>query len=191
MQTDLFPSDAKPAAAMTMSAVLSGEPEPLYRPELRRIWDNTLPILVVCMLNPSRADHSKNDPTVLALIHFAKLWGYGGILIVNLFDFRSSSPKEMMAHASPISADNTRYIDGAFIIARHTNKPVLAAWGRDGCHMDRDAWFIARARHHLVDLVCLGLTKDGYPKHPMARGAHRIPRDQQPILWKSAQAVEP
>ncbi|NEK42829.1 DUF1643 domain-containing protein [Rhizobium leguminosarum] len=175
---------------MTMSAVLSGEPEPLYRPELRRIWDNTLPILVVCMLNPSRADHRKNDPTVLALIHFAKLWGYGGILIVNLFDFRSSSPKEMMAHVSPISAENTGYIDGAFILARHTNKPVLAAWGTDGKHMDRDAWFTARARHHLVDLVCLGLTKDGYPKHPMARGAHRIPRDQQPILWKSAQAGE-
>ena len=56
--------------------------------------------------------------------------------------------------------------------------------------MDRDAWLITRARHHLVDLVCLGLTKDGYPKHPMARGAHRIPRDQQPILWKSAQAGE-
>ncbi|UFW79976.1 DUF1643 domain-containing protein [Rhizobium sp. SU303] len=164
MQTDLFQTDAKPAAAMIMSAVLSGEPEPLYRPELRRVWDNTLPILVVCMLNPSRADHRKNDPTVLALIHFAKLWGYGGILIVNLFDFRSSSPKEMMAHAAPISAENSGYIDGAFIIARHTNKPVLAA--------------------------CLGLTKDGYPKHPMARGAHRIPRDQQPILWKSAQAGE-
>ncbi|RFB95185.1 hypothetical protein B5K11_09510 [Rhizobium leguminosarum bv. trifolii] len=189
MQTDLFPAEAKPAA-MFMSAALSGEPEPLYRPELRRIWDNALPILTVCMLNPSRADHRKNDQTVLALIHFAKLWGYGGILIVNLFDFRSSSPKEMMAQAAPVSAENSGYIDGAFILARHTNTPMLAAWGRDGSHMDRDAWLISRARHHLVDLVCLGLTKDGYPKHPMARGAHRIPRDQQPILWKSAQAGE-
>ncbi|MGR9441638.1 DUF1643 domain-containing protein [Rhizobium leguminosarum] len=160
-----------------------------YRPELRRIWDKTKPILVVNMLNPSTADHERNDPTVLVLIHFAKLWGYGGLLIVNLFDIRTSSPKEMMAHAAPLSPENIGYIDGAFNLARHQNTPLLAAWGAGGGHMERDAWFIARARHHLVDLVCLGLTKDGFPKHPMARGAHRIPRDQQPIMFQNAREI--
>ncbi|TBZ94481.1 DUF1643 domain-containing protein [Rhizobium leguminosarum] len=181
---DLFGGNAPPA--MEMSAVLSKDAAQLYRPELRRIWDKVLPILVVCMLNPSTADHRKNDPTVLTLIHFAKLWGYGGLLIVNLFDFRASSPKDMMAAEFPFSPENISYIDGAFNEARHRNTPVLAAWGRGGDHMSRAEWLIGRARHHLVDLVCLGRTKDGHPKHPMARGAHRIPRDQQPVMFRLA-----
>ncbi len=87
------------ASAMTMNAVISACGT--WRYELRRIWDDNLPLLVICMLNPSRADATINDPTVLNLIHFARLWGYGGILIVNLFAFRSSSPDEMMR---PITA---------------------------------------------------------------------------------------
>lgn len=184
MSVDLFGKTILDRPAVQMTAEISDCK--LYRPELRRIWDKTRPILTVCMLNPSTADHQRNDPTVLALIHFAARWGYGGIIIVNLFDIRTSSPKEMMAHAAPLSAENTVYIDGAFNLARHQDKPLLAAWGAGGSHMQRDAWFIARARHHLVDLVCLGLTKEGFPKHPMARGVHRIPRDQQPIMFRSA-----
>jgi hypothetical protein len=172
---------------MIMTAVLSEEqPEPLFRPELRRIWDKTKRLLVVCMLNPSTADHRKNDPTIVTLIGFAKLWGYGGLIVVNLFDRRTSSPKEMMKCADPISGKCLQYIDQALTFARSQGTPVLVAWGRDGGHLDRDAWFRGRAAHHLVDLVCLGKTKEGFPKHPMARGVHRIPRDQQPIMFQRA-----
>ncbi|MBX5082132.1 DUF1643 domain-containing protein [Rhizobium lentis] len=182
---DLF-TGASQAPEMAMTAVLSKDEGQLYRPELRRVWDRSKPLLVVCMLNPSTADHRRNDPTVLTLIHFARLWGYGGLLIVNLFDFRAASPKDMMAAAQPISPENVSYIDGALNEARHRGTPVLAAWGRGGDYMGRDVWFIERARKHFVNLVCLGLTKEGFPKHPMARGTHRIPRDQQPISFRKA-----
>lgn len=178
MTQDLFKPD------MQMSAVISICKT--YRIELRRIWDDAKPVLIVCMLNPSRADDKKNDPTVLALIHFASLWGYGGILIINLFSYRSSSPTEMMAAgSSAFGPDNALAIERAFATARHTGVPILAAWGNGGHHEDRAEWFCSRARLHMVDLVCLGLTKEGNPKYPMARGAHRIPRDQQPIMWRS------
>ena len=180
MTLDLFP-------AMQMTAVISDCT--LYRDELRRVWDAAKPILTVCMLNPSDADHTRNDPTVLTLIWFARLWGYGGILIVNLHAWRSSSPKEMMAARESIGPRCDDYIDRAFIIARHQNRPMLAAWGAGGDYLGRDRWLMARARQQLVDLVCLGLTKDGFPKHPMARGVHRIPRDQQPILFQSARKI--
>ncbi len=36
------------------------------------------------------------------------------------------------------------------------------------------------------DLWCWGKTASGAPKHPLARGAHRIPVDQKPILWRAA-----
>jgi hypothetical protein len=35
------------------------------------------------------------------------------------------------------------------------------------------------------DLWCWGTNADGSPKHPMARGKHRIPADQPPILWRA------
>ncbi|MBY2911407.1 DUF1643 domain-containing protein [Rhizobium leguminosarum] len=180
MTIDLFP-------AMQMSAAISDCT--LYRDELRRVWDTTKPFLVVSMLNPSDADAERNDPTVLVLIWFAKLWGYGGLIIVNLHAWRSSSPKEMMRAKDSIGPRCNEFIDGAFIIARYQNTPVLAAWGNGGDYLGRDQWFKARARQQLVDLVCLGLTKDGFPKHPMARGVHRIPRDQQPIMFQNAREI--
>ncbi|WP_281410851.1 hypothetical protein [Rhizobium binae] len=41
----------------------------------------------------------------------------------------------------------------------------------------------------IVDLVCFGLTKYKFPKHPMARGQHRIPRDQQPMMFQRARQI--
>ncbi|WP_020095016.1 hypothetical protein [Methylobacterium sp. 285MFTsu5.1] len=34
------------------------------------------------------------------------------------------------------------------------------------------------------DVHCFGLTADGSPIHPMARGRSRIPDHAQPMLWK-------
>lgn len=35
------------------------------------------------------------------------------------------------------------------------------------------------------DLWCWGTTKTGAPKHPMARGKHRMAKDEPAILWRS------
>lgn len=179
---------------MTLSAVISECED--YRPELRRIWDETLPLLVVCMLNPSRADAKLNDPTVLTLIHFAKLWGYGGLLIVNLYDFRASKPIDMFNAVAPISKDNFRYIEQAIQYAADNGGKLLVAWGNGPAEMERRNptsfsqadWFSSRCLRR-VTLVCLGKTNSGAPKHPMARGLHRIPRDQQPIVWREIDAI--
>ena len=85
---------------MTRRAAFSGEND-RYRDELRRCWDASLPMLVVCMLNPSTADHEKEGPTLLILIHFGKLWGFGGLIVVNLYSLRASQPSAMMAAVSP------------------------------------------------------------------------------------------
>lgn len=172
--------------AMRRTAVICG-PGKCYRYELRRIWDDTLPLLVVCMLNPSKADHEVDDPTIRTLIHFAKLWGYGGLLIINLFAWRASSPAEMIRAGAHVGPDNGFYIDQALRYAAANGGRVLAAWGNGGEAEGRAEWFCSRAlRTHGLTLLCLGTTKGWRPKHPMARGKHRIPRDQQPLVWRAA-----
>jgi hypothetical protein len=154
-----------------------------YRYELRRVWDDRLPLLVVCMLNPSTADHRFNDPTVLTLIHFAKLWGYGGLIVVNLYAFRASHPKEMFAAGvAAMGPENEKHLAAAVAYAKSTTGRMLVAWGNDG--NERARWFARWAEAQGVGLDCLGTTQSGAPKHPMARGSHRIPRGQQPVAWK-------
>jgi hypothetical protein len=183
-QYAFFDMPAPAERPMMMTAVIVD----CWRYELKRIWDDTLPLLVVCMLNPSNADHERNDPTILTLIHFAKLWGYGGIWVVNLFAFRASSPAEMMKedYFDAVGPLNHGYHSDAISYAKANGRSALAAWGNDGTHYDAGAYFSAFAKTAGVDLVCLGTTQSGQPKHPLARGLHRIPRDQQPIVWKSA-----
>jgi hypothetical protein len=166
---------------MQMTAVFSG-PDDCYRDQLIRRWDESLPLLVVCMLNPSTADHETNDPTILTLIHFAKLWGFGGLLVVNLCAFRSPSPAVMRAAADPVGPENDKALLNAMMYARASGR-ILVAWGNDGDFLERGAWFCDRAVNLGLSLICLGTTRSGAPKHPMARGLHRIPRDQQPLPW--------
>lgn len=66
------------------SAVLS--PDGVYRYELRRSW-NPRPACGWIMLNPSRADATDDDPTVRRCLGFASAWGYGSLLIHNLYVF--------------------------------------------------------------------------------------------------------
>lgn len=161
----------------------------IYRYVLRRKWDDYFYDLPVCMLNPSTADDQKDDPTVRELIHFAKLWGYGGLHIVNLYAFRAASPADMMAAEDPIGPLNGHYLRDALDCARMFDTPMLAAWGDGGSFKARETWLCAKAAHHGVDLVCLGITKANHPKHPMSRGRNRIPRDQQPIMWRKVRDV--
>ncbi len=153
----------------------------LWRYVLTRVWDDTRPMLVVCMLNPSTADHEKNDPTILTLIWFAQQWGYGGLCVVNEYAFRSSSPAEMMRAIDPVGPANAWFVEDAIIYARDHGGRALAAWGNGGT---ADNLFVRKAVAHGVELICLGTTQSGAPKHPLARGHHRIPRDQQPIVWR-------
>lgn len=165
------------AAPVEMSAVIEGE----HRYSLRRLWDRTLPVLTVCMLNPSTADGKKDDPTMHRVIAFAKRWGYGGVVVVNLFALISTDPRALYVHPDPVGSKNDRWIEQAVLEGSNT----LVAWGNDGALKRRDEAVLDIIRTHRRP-ICLHWTGSQMPKHPLARGKHRVPDDFQPIVypWK-------
>ena len=49
------------------------------------------------MLNPSTADSNEDDLTTIRCMNFAKRWGYGGLMIGNIYPFRAKRPKDLRA----------------------------------------------------------------------------------------------
>ncbi|WP_380925406.1 DUF1643 domain-containing protein [Sphingomonas leidyi] len=138
-----------------------------FRYRLSRIWDEGAHLLPIIMLNPSTADASIDDPTIRRCMAFARREGLGGIEVANLFAFRTSSPAAMKGAADPIGPDNNRRLGDLFEASAGYGVPVLAAWGVHGDHLERAREVVGWAKHHGAALVCLGITREGHPRHPL------------------------
>lgn len=123
-------------------------------------------------LNPSTADETVDDPTIRRCIGFAKDWGFNGLVMLNIFAYRATDPTVMKDQPDPVGDHNNEAI--AEVTAR-VGKTV-AAWGVHGQFRDRDA-VVMRLIHNL-DFYCLGLTKDGHPKHPLY-----LPKNSAPMRF--------
>lgn len=82
------------------------------------------------MLNPSTADERFDDPTIRKCCGFAKRWGFTRITVTNLFAFRATDPKDMLAMlrtdpARAMGANN----DGEISHAAGCADLTVAAWG--------------------------------------------------------------
>lgn len=133
-----------------------------YRYALTREWDSAERRLVYIMLNPSKATEAQNDPTIERCERRARALGFGSFRAVNLFALRETDPAVMRAHPAPEGPDN----DAALQDAAQWGDVILCAWGVHGTHRgagDHTAQLLA-ARH---PLWVLGLTKDGFPRHPL------------------------
>lgn len=134
-----------------------------YRYSLWRAWE---PGAAVCwvMLNPSTADASKEDPTIRKCIGFARRWGFGAIAIVNIFALRSTDPRALYADPAPVGELN----DAAILEGAGRARLIVAAWGVHGAHRGRAAQVLDLLKLGAERVVhCLGVTKDGHPKHPL------------------------
>lgn len=77
-------------------------------------------------LNPSTADGSEDDPTIRRCVAYAKMWGYRGLLMANLFAFRATEPADMLRAADPVGPSNDSALMGYARMARI----AVAAWGQ-------------------------------------------------------------
>ena len=133
-----------------------------YRYMLKRVWGKG-PMLPFCMLNPSTADAEQDDPTIRRCIGFAKREGYGGIIVVNLFAFRATSPKVMQSAAFPFGPDNHWHLSEVAKAAKLYDVPIICAWGSNA----RGDTVMQIFREAGTRTVCFGKTKDGSPRHPL------------------------
>lgn len=143
-----------------------------YRYWLTRTWATDRPELCWVLLNSSRADASDDDPTVRRMTGFSKRWGFGGIIVVNLFAYRTPYPEELLRVDDPVGPRNDDAIAGAV-----DGRRVLVAWG--GC--ERFAAERIRAVLAMLEgreLECLGTTKSGQPLHPV-----RLPNALSPVPY--------
>lgn len=135
------------------------------------------------MLNPSTADAQLDDPTIRRCRGFAASWGYAGIEVVNLYALRSPAPAALWKHADPHGPENDHHL----YAAARQHGAVLCAWGRHA-RPDRVATAVALFRAAGVadrDITCLGLTKDGAPRHPLYVHGGTLARP-----WSGAAGIE-
>jgi hypothetical protein len=150
-----------------------------YRYLLGRIWDPALPIIVWVMLNPSTADHAKPDPTIRKCIGFSTRWGGGGIVVANMFGYRSTDADMLLVQSDPVGPWNEQAIEYALgLTAAPGGMPVVAGWGKIRTRWDARAWQVTNMLRGAAH--CIGVNDNGTPRHPLmiAYATPRLPLAQ-------------
>lgn len=130
-------------------------------------------------LNPSTADEMQDDPTIRRCIGFARRWGFARLKMLNLYAYRSTDPKGLRDPDDPVGPENlctiAKVVGGSDL--------VICAWG--AC-IAGQTW----ARDEVLPLIaaphCLGLTRQGFPRHPLYVRADTEP---QPFAHCPPQAI--
>lgn len=143
-----------------------------YRWWLSRQWQPERPALLFIGLNPSRADGEHDDPTLRRIVGFARQWGFGSVLVLNLFARISSSPAELRRVADPVGAETDARLQRVFA-GEHV--AVWLGWGNQGAWRGRDLQVLALLQPRAQELWCLGLTAQGQPRHPLYAPAATAP----------------
>jgi hypothetical protein len=146
-----------------------------WRYLLWRRWDAARPAVNFLMLNPSTADEHQLDPTCARARDYAERWGYGALIVTNIFAWRATDPAQMRAAHDPVGSGNDR----AIVRAAREAELVVCAWGNHGAHGER-----SRAVRRLLGTVqgklhALRLNGSGEPAHPLY-----LPGRLKPTRWE-------
>lgn len=135
-----------------------------FRYTLFRRWGNKPKGITWIMLNPSTADSEVDDKTIIRCMKFTERFGYKAMVVVNLFAFRATNPKELLDAEDPVGPENPKWLR----IAIHQAEIVVAAWGATKKPTENGVDFITNViREEGYKLMCLRMTKDGSPRHPL------------------------
>ena len=151
-----------------------------WRYLLWRRWDAAKPVANFLMLNPSTADETVLDPTCSRARDYAERWGYGALLVTNVFGWRATDPRELKSVSDPVG----RGTDGAILRAARQAHIVVCAWGNHGAHLGRSGKVLALLCAAGVPMNVLRLNASGEPAHPLY-----LPASLRTTLWLSGRAT--
>jgi hypothetical protein len=118
-------------------------------------------------LNPSTATEIDNDPTIERVERRARNMGYRTLIVCNIFAYRATDPKEMLAAEDPIGGE----LNLKTILDEAKNASLtLCGWGKHGSHLERGKHVEESLRDSGVILHTLGVNQDQSPKHPLYIG---------------------
>ncbi len=148
-----------------MSAIISPCGTYRYRLERDGLGEGATAII---MVNPSTADATEDDATIRKLRGFGARYGWGRLIVGNLFAYRSTDVRALADAPDPVGSDNGYRLCEIFLDAQR----CVFAWGPAGKlpRRLRDQWRevdrIARAMH--LEPMSIGApAKDGHPCHPL------------------------
>jgi hypothetical protein len=133
-----------------------------YRYSLWRVWSAHNPRIAFILLNPSTADEERNDPTIRRCIGFARAWKFGSVEVVNLFAYRATGARGLLKIDDPVGDENDLFL----IQAVERCSTVVVGWGIRGTLLGRDSQVLSLLAGR-KDVFCLGITKNGQPRHPL------------------------
>jgi len=193
----------RPVSASLISAGLisasdaSLSPDGRYRWWLHRRWATDRGSLLFIGLNPSKADAQMDDPTLRRLIGFAKCWGYGELLVLNLFARRSPHPAALRTVTDPVGDRNDAVLlEQAERWSCQPTVDLWLGWGAQGTLHQRNRRvlqlldpFRSRRRRQFIrarGALTLGMTRSGQPRHPLyARGDATL----DPMVWAESGVI--
>lgn len=156
-------------------------------------------VIVWLMCNPSTADAFVLDPTVTRCRNFSMSWGFDVYEVVNLFSLRTPYPDEVRDAALTAGGRSARWTspiirraigsdarnDAAITAAATRADRLMLAYGQMEFTRERGREILRILDTHQPQppMFTLGVSKGGYPKHPLARGKAAILTTQKAIPW--------
>ncbi len=130
-----------------------------YRYHFSCVWEAEKPAVMIIGLNPTVIDPKAFNPTIKRCLGFADAWGFGRLVLVNLFAVIAESPSVLRSIEEPVGLENDAWIDQL----NQSVDRVVCAWGNDGSYLGRGN--ILRGR--LSNPYCIKMNRSGEPAHPL------------------------
>jgi len=131
-----------------------------YRYAFARTLSESTGVVLWVLLNPGTGDTElRPRPTLARMIARSSSWGFGTLLVGNLFAARTKSAKHLRGKSEitgPLNDVALRFLAG-------NSGRSVAAWGNSGGLNGRSS----EVEGMLSGAVCLGYTQRGEPKHPL------------------------
>jgi len=145
----------------------------VFRYAFGRWWgnDDLATTAIWVLLNPATGDtERRHRPTLDRCISWSRTAGYTGLVIVNLFAFRDTDPRNLRSAPDAVGPAN----DEVLRVITKAGAQTIVAWGTRGRLHGRSGLV-----GPLLDSpMCLGITQRGEPRHPLY-----VPGDTKLVFW--------